>query len=91
MEKHVVSKMEGIGQAVVAELPRTGHSWHNVHLFVKGHQAAKELVASPDVRQVLGIDRVEGNDARRLIVFEDGKALVGILIQTKQGHRGVGR
>ena len=80
VETDVIAKVKGINGAIVADLPRLGNTRHHVHLLVKSHQTAEQLVASPDVRQVLGIDGIKRHNAARLIVFEDGKAFVRVLM-----------
>ena len=72
MELHIIPQMESIGLAVFADVPRLGHHRNEVHLVVKGHEAVKQLVAGPDVRQVLGVNRVKSKDAGGFVVLKNG-------------------
>ena len=71
--------MESIRLAIFTDVPRLGHHRDKVHLVVEGHKAVEYLVACPDMGQVLGINRVEGEDASGFVVFENGETFLGIL------------
>ena len=79
MKRHIITQMKGINLAILADVPRLGHHRDEVHLVVEGHKTVEHLVAGPDVRQVLGIDRVESENASRFIVLKDSKTFLRIL------------
>jgi hypothetical protein len=72
MKSHIIAQMECVTQTILTNVPRLGHHRDQIHLVIEGHEAIEHLVASPDVRQVFGIDWIKGQDAGGFIVFEDG-------------------
>jgi len=68
--------MKGIGQLVRGDVPGLCQGGDDVQVFVRLDQGIEELVCGPDDGLVLGKGGVEGGDARKFVVVEDGSLVV---------------
>ena len=70
VKQNIAPQGEGVGLAVGADGPAVGDARLWLQLFVEAHKAVIQLCAAPDEGLVFGIGRVEGGNARRLVVAE---------------------
>ena len=84
MEIDVAAEDEGVGEAVVGDLPLFGYGGLHGEVGVELYQSVEELLRGPNHRLILGKSGVERGYARRLVVTEN--LLVAVAVGSAAGN-----
>lgn len=85
VEPYIVAEGKGVGQSVVADVPTFGDAGFDVEVAIEPYEAVVELAGGPNECLIFGKSGIEGADACRFVIAENGFA-IGRVVMTTCSH-----